>query len=421
MSDTALFIFRQDLRTLDNLALSNACQNHESVVCIYILDDSVPIGSASKWWLHHSLKSLSEKLPISFFHGATKDVVAKLVSQHKIENIYLSKSYDPSGIKIEKSLSGYKLHSYPGSYLIEPANFMNKSGFPYTVFTPFWRSYTSSNPRFIKPSVADVSNVVKVEGGVSLDALELLPKIHWDKTFYDIWTPGEEGAHKRLEGFIAHKLHGYGSGRDYPHDNHTSLLSPHLHFGEISPNTIAHAIGGVVGAIDATKFMSEIGWREFSNYLLFHHPRIVTENFKPLKQSANWKYDEVKFKAWCKGETGYPIIDAGMRELWQTGYMHNRVRMLVASFLTKNLSMDWRLGADWFFDTLVDADMANNICSWQWVAGCGADAMPYYRVFNPVLQSKRFDADGLYIKKWVPELKDVQTKYIYYPRENAIV
>ncbi|MBY0378129.1 MAG: DNA photolyase family protein, partial [Gammaproteobacteria bacterium] len=258
----------------------------------------------------------------------------------------------------------------------------------------------------------------------NIENWKLLPTLDWASQFSNIWTPGEKGAQQRLTHFINQHLDGYEINRDFPEKDATSRLSPHLHFGELSPQSILRSIESAKNHVpgDLTRiqhFLSELGWREFSYYLLYHSPSLPYKNFKQDFDAFPWHNDSVLFACWQKGVTGYPLIDAGMRELWTTGYMHNRIRMIVASFLTKDLFIDWRLGADWFLDTLVDADLANNSASWQWVAGCGADAAPYFRIFNPVLQSKKFDPNGTYIRRWVPELSALKGEVIHAPWEAS--
>ncbi len=291
------------------------------------------------------------------------------------------------------------------------------------MFTPYWK--TCRQALFAQPmqEISQKPTAVKVESD-DINHWQLLPRLNWASRFPEFWTPGEAGATQRLNEFITQHLQGYKINRNIPEKQATSRLSPHLHFGEISPWAIVRAVEYAkldpgCDLAGAEHFLSEVGWREFSYYLLYHVPSLPQKNFKSEFDTFPWHNDELLLQSWQKGMTGYPIIDAGMRELWATGYMHNRVRMIVASFLTKGLFIDWRLGADWFLDTLVDADLANNSASWQWVAGCGADAAPYFRILNPVLQSQKFDPNGTYIRRWVPELSALTTDALHAPWQSA--
>lgn len=429
---TALVWFRQDLRLLDNPAFSEACSTHEHIIAIYILDKkNQPLGGAQAWWLHHSLVSLSESLNnkglnLVLRQGNPIEIIDQLVKEYSIDSVYWNRCYEPLAIERDKKIKstltekGIHVESSNGSLFNEPWHIKNKTGTYFKVFTPFWRHCLQT---LTIPTPKNISNTVKTLN-INSDRLadwNLLPKKpNWATEFPKYWQPGEAGAHKKLDEFIDHQLKGYKTQRDIPAIDATSRLSPHLHFGEISPWDIWRAIeqSRLNPACDlqsADRFMSELGWREFSYYLLYHFPELPKANFKTQFDKFPWHNDTAALKSWQQGKTGYPIIDAGMRELWQTGYMHNRVRMIVASFLTKDLFIDWRLGADWFLDTLVDADLANNSASWQWVAGCGADAAPYFRIFNPILQSKKFDPQGTYIKQWIPELAKVDPKLVHEP------
>lgn len=431
MKSNAIVWFRQDLRLDDNPAFTDACRHH-AIIPIYILDEATsPIGGAQRWWLHHSLTSLNESLKkigldLCLRQGKALDILGQLVRDYQIETIYWNRCYEPAAIARDTAIkeffqkAGIRVISSNGSLLNEPWKISNLAGHFFKVFTPFWRACLKQMtiPEQYKISHSPQRLEVNSE---SLASWKLLPtKPNWAKAFGDYWQPGEEGAHIKLADFVDINLKGYSASRDEPAEDTTSKLSPHLHFGEISPWQIWRAIETVkldqyCDLKSVERFLSEIGWREFSYHLLYHSPTLPNANFKSDFNTFPWENDDISLKCWQEGKTGYPIIDAGMRELWHTGYMHNRVRMIVASFLTKDLLIDWRLGASWFLDTLVDADLANNSASWQWVAGSGADAAPYFRIFNPTLQGEKFDPNGAYVKRWVPELKDVPIQWIHKP------
>lgn len=426
--------FRQDLRCTDNRAFEFACNNYDVVIPIYILDQEVqPLGAAQKWWLHKSLTSLkidleSKGLTLNLYEGNSEEIILDVIDKFQIDAICFSNCYEPSVIKrdniIEGKLrqKGVDVHSHNTSLLNEPHHIKNKSGDYFKVFTPYWRHCIAS---LAVPEVGVVkrNNTSLAISNEKLECWNLLPQNpNWAANFDEYWSPGEAGAQKKLDYFIENHLNHYKDSRNVPNKNGTSGLSPHLHFGEISPAQIIRAVNKSKANKDSLDvFISEIGWREFSYYLLFHFPKLPTDNFKTDFDNFPWKHSESHLKAWQTGRTGYPIVDAGMRQLWQTGSMHNRVRMIVASFLVKNLLIDWRKGADWFFDTLLDADLASNSASWQWVAGSGADAAPYFRIFNPTLQSEKFDPEGAYIRQWVPELKNVSNKWIHKPSDALAI
>lgn len=433
---TALIWFRQDLRLADNPSLFEACSNHKQVIPIYILDEkNSALGEAQKWWLHHSLQALSNSLTtqlglkLILRKGTPLEIILDLVKAVGIDAIYWNRCYEPNSIERDKKIkitfknSGIDVFSFNGSLLNEPWTISNKKGDFFKVFTAYWK--TCRQALISQPEQLITNNPASVE--VMSDELHdwrLLPHIEWASRFSDFWSPGEAGALQQLNKFITHYLYHYKTNRDIPEKNATSHLSPHLHFGEISPWAVLRAVEYAKLAphsdlAGAEHFLSELGWREFSYYLLYHVPSLPYKNFKSEFDAFPWHNDESLLQRWQKGMTGYPIVDAGMRELWATGYMHNRVRMIVASFLTKGLFIDWRLGADWFLDTLVDADLANNSASWQWVAGCGADAAPYFRIFNPVLQSQKFDPNGVYIRRWIPELFSLNNDIIHAPWEST--
>lgn len=431
----ALVWFRYDLRLNDNPAFIEACSQHQFVIPLYIYDEKNSVlGEAQTWWLYHSLISLSNALAqrglnLILRKGDPLEIILDLTKTVSISSVYWNRCYEPVAISRDKKIKatllerGIDVQSFNGSLFHEPWTIRNKSGDYFKVFTPYWKHCKQllniQCPRYLEHRPAGV----EVQSDV-LNNWKLLPTINWAAQFSEYWTPGEGGAQHKLHEFIEHQLNGYKNNRDFPIKNATSRLSPHLHFGEISPWTILRAIElakleSNCNLSSAEHFLSELGWREFSVYLLYHFPKLPSENFRNEFDIFPWQNDEKLLTCWQKGLTGYPIIDAGMRELWATGYMHNRVRMITASFLTKGLLIDWRLGADWFLDTLVDADLANNSASWQWVAGCGADAAPYFRIFNPVLQSQKFDSDGSYIRHWVPELSQLDSQSIHAPWESA--
>lgn len=428
MESISIFWFRSDLRLEDNPGLYEAAQ-HGDVLPIYIWDEkSPPIGGASKWWLHHSLQSLNQQLNgnLTFYKGEPDKIIEELLSTHHVRGVFWNRCYDPYRIKndahIKQNLrnQGVTCKSFNATLLWEPWEVLKKDGLPYKVYTPYYQEcLKSSAPRAPVPTPSLIQFVHNVRSPCQLDDLALIDIIPWHKHWH--WTPGEYGAHNALNEFLDNGIQGYKKWRDYPDKNHTSKLSPHLHFGEISPHQIWHKLNQYTlengTSEDVQSFRREIAWREFSHYQLYHFPNLPSKNFQQRFNNFPWKNNDTFLKAWQKGQTGYPIVDAGMRELWQTGTMHNRVRMIVASFLVKNLGVHWRQGADWFWDCLVDADLANNSASWQWVAGSGADAAPYFRIFNPVTQGEKFDPEGIYTRHFVPELKNLPQKYLFNPWE----
>lgn len=422
--------FRQDLRLRDNPALYYAAKQHSKVIPVYIYDNSLyDLGGASRWWLHHSLVSLENsfkqrKIHFFIFYGSAQRILLNLAKEHNAEAIFWNQSFDPhviaQDLKItsELTVANIKTKIFNASLLYNPNVVKNKKGGPYKVFSQFWKACQKIQPE--RNTVLPVPKLLGIPPHVSkpIDSLGLLPTCpDWSIGLGKTFCPGESHALKKLNHFINRKISHYAELRDYPAENATSHLSPHLHFGEISPLQIFH----FVQQIDfrktkaALKFMSEIGWREFSAYLLYHFQNIATKNMNPKFNYFSWEKNVTSLKKWQKGLTGYPIVDAGMRELWHTGFMHNRVRMVVASFLTKDLLIHWKEGADWFMDTLVDADLASNVVNWQWVAGSGIDAAPYFRIFNPVSQSEKFDPDGKYIRRWIPEISKLSNQFIHKP------
>lgn len=421
--------FRQDLRLFDNPALYSAA-NQGEILPVYIFPEG--LGGASYWWLHHSLTALSKALnehgiQLVLRTGRAEKVLSDIADLTNAEKVVWNRIYSPAGIeqgqRVKKVLqsAGIQSQSFNGQLLTEPTQIFNKQGTPFKVFTPFWRHCLSTlkpDKLLEIPSIKGISEKVDSQ---NLADWSLLPtKPDWAGGLLSRWSAGENNAQKRWQTFLESTISNYKEGRDFPNQDNTSYLSPHLAFGEISPRQIwfdthESIANREIDSVNGHKFLAEIGWREFSRYLLVHFPHILEEPFNPKFIEFPWQDSPELLQAWQQGQTGYPIIDAGMRELWQTGYMHNRVRMVAASFLTKHCLTHWRHGMDWFWDTLVDADVGSNTASWQWVAGCGADAAPYFRIFNPILQGEKFDKEGRYIKKWVPELAELPTKYINQP------
>lgn len=415
---------RDDLRTGDNPALHHALERGGDVVVVYILDDVSPgvrpLGAASRWWLHQSLASLAGDLEkrgsrLILRRGPAAEVIPALIDETGADAVAWNRRYGKSAREADTALktalieSGLDVKSFQGSLLFEPWSLQTGSGTPFKVFTPFYRAALDQpEPRHPYPSPREIPTSSTSIPSDDLASWGLEPTSpDWAGGLRERWEPGEASAHRTLEGFVSGDLADYDN-RDYPADDTTSHLSPHLRFGEISPFQVWHRLRGDVpaGARDqAAKFLRELVWREFNHTVLFANPDLATDNYRPEFDEFEWHDpDPATLEAWQRGRTGIPLVDAGMRELWQTGVMHNRVRMVVASFLIKNLLIDWRLGEQWFWDTLVDADEANNPANWQWVAGSGADAAPYFRVFNPELQADKFDKHREYIARWVPEV-----------------
>ncbi len=416
--------FRQDLRLQDNPALYEASKKGE-VLAVYILDDvnaqDYKMGEASRWWLHHSLDALNKSLDgkLALYAGNPEHILPKLVARHGIDTVYWNRCYEPWSIhrdKRIKELLDIEAHSFNGSLLWEPREIAKDDGTPYKVFTPFYRKgcLKAAAPRQPLPA-PKLSLVDDSSHSSSLDDLHLLPTIPWDSQLEPHWQISEQGAEKRLGEFLEEGLAHYKDGRNLPAKPYTSRLSPYLHFGQISANQVWSEVRMRGDDKNVDHFCSELGWREFSYSLLYHNPTLPTENLQKKFDAFPWQENEAYLEAWQKGQTGFPIVDAGMRELWQTGYMHNRVRMIVGSFLVKNLLMHWHHGERWFWDCLVDADLANNSASWQWIAGTGADAAPYFRIFNPVTQGHKFDPEGEYTRRYVPELSSLPNKYLFSP------
>jgi deoxyribodipyrimidine photo-lyase len=423
MPDKILYWLRQDLRLSDNPALHYAA-TQGNVLPLYIYDNDA-IGAASKVWLHHTLKALhlqyQEKLQLQ--KGNALKILQHLIKKHAITEVVWNRCYEPNDIQRDKQIksalknAGIKITTFNASLLFEPWEIEKKTGGNYRVFTPFYQRgclehIPPRNP-ILKPRQLLLVN--DTSDSLRLEQLKLLPKKPWHKHIIRHWQVGEMAAKKHLDNFIKKKLSNYPLGRDYPADTATSQLSPYLHWGEISPNQIWYAIKKQPNNDNAEKFLRQLAWREFSYSLLFYYPDLHCANLQKKFDQFPWQKNKKHLAAWQQGKTGYPIIDAGMRELYQTGYMHNRVRMIVASFLVKNLMIHWREGAAWFWDCLFDADLANNSAGWQWVAGSGADAAPFFRVFNPTTQAKKWDKDGNYIRQYIPEIAALPSKHLFTP------
>jgi len=432
--------YRDDLRLSDHPALDAAAKAGAPVISLHVLDEASPglrpPGAAARWWLAQSLRALGASLAakgaaLVLRRGPAAEVIAEVAREAQAGAVYWNDiaqaPHRAVAKQVETALAklGLDSKSFPGDLLVAPAGIRNKEGRGLRVFTPFWRRVLSMGD---PPSPLPAPKTLRPAGNVCSDALESLalePQLpDWAGGLRETWAPGEKAAQARLNAFLADGVKGYSEKRDRPDRDGTSLLSPHLRFGEISPRQVWHATrfaaAGHRGlSVDIEKFLSELGWREFCRHLLFDHPDLAEQNLQTSFDAFPWRRDAKALKAWQRGQTGYPIVDAGMRQLWHSGVMHNRVRMVVASFLVKHLLIDWREGERWFWDTLVDADAGSNPANWQWVAGCGADAAPYFRVFNPVLQGEKFDPDGAYVRRWVPELARLPADLIHEPWRAA--
>ncbi len=437
MSAISIYWFRDDLRLSDLPGLKAAAEAGP-VIPVYILDTELGeewrLGSASRWWLHHSLVALrtalaTQGIELILRTGDIATNLVDLVKETGAQHIYCSRHYQPWAESLELNIReavtgvGATLKRYPGTLLHEPETVATGSGTPFKVFTPFWRACNRLHQPSQPTPVAKLSPFQHTLLNEDLDDWQLTPRSpNWAFGWNDLWQPGEVGGQAALAQFLSNHVQNYSHGRDIPAESNTSRLSPYLRFGNISPRQVWHAAQATkierhteADAID--KFLSELGWREFCYHLLFHFPTMPDEAFNPKFSFFPWVEDAARLKAWQAGLTGYPIVDAGMRELWKTGFMHNRVRMVVASFLTKHLLINWREGEAWFWDCLLDADLASNACSWQWVGGSGADAAPYFRIFNPITQGEKFDKTGEYTRRWVPEVACLPDKYLHKPWE----
>ena len=430
--------FRRELRLADHAALRAAAESGAPVLPLYVHDDETPnawrSGGASRWWLHESLTALDASLDerggkLVVRRGRTRDVLSALLEETNAGAVHATRSYEPFGTRCERDAAalcedhGAAFRLHPGRVLFEPEDIVTKDGRPYRVFTPFWKACLKSDAPPAPKPVPHVKSFAKADS-VPVGALGLLPsKPDWAGGLRETWRPGETAAQAALTAFIDDRMSAYADRRDDLFGATTSRLSPHLHFGEIGPAQVWHAMSHAVEASkgqarrSAETFLKELGWREFSYHLLHSFPGLPDTPLRPAFAQFPWRGDAAALSAWQRGQTGYPVVDAAMRQLWATGWMPNRARMIVASFLVKHLLLPWQEGEAWFWDTLVDADLANNAASWQWVAGCGADAAPYFRIFNPILQGRKFDPEGTYVRNWVPELAGLPAGGIHAPWE----
>ncbi len=432
---TLILWFRKDLRLSDHAALATAADEGFRILPLYIREPEEagtgPLGAAQAWWLNHSLSAFGKSLValgsrLILRSGPAERVLSELIAQTGASAVFWNRRYDPPGIAIDKALKakliadGIEVRTFAGQILHEPTKLKTGAGGHFRVYTPFWKALDGSGePPEPIPAPTSVATPQDWPESEPLEDWHLLPtRPNWARGFEPVWTPGEAGAKKRLADFVKTGLNGYRNRRDFPAEPHVSMLSPHLAHGEISPAFVWNATRGLddsYSSEDVIHFRKELVWRDFSYHLLFHFPDLSVANWNGKFDGFPWRDAPDLLEKWQRGQTGYPIVDAGMRQLWQTGFMHNRVRMIVASFLIKDLLIDWREGERWFRDTLVDADPASNAASWQWVAGSGADAAPFFRIFNPITQGEKFDPEGAYVRRFVPELKDMPAKFIHKP------
>ncbi|HEX3662748.1 MAG TPA: deoxyribodipyrimidine photo-lyase [Acidobacteriaceae bacterium] len=429
--DRVLVWFRRDLRLDDHPALNAAAASGVPVVPVFVWapdeDGEETPGAASRWWLHQSLLALDRSLRakgsrLIVRRGATAETLLQIAQETGARRILWNRVSEPVALAAERGLTarlqakGISIESFDGSLLFEPGSMRTAAGGSFRVFTPFWRALWNERGALREP-VQGPSTIQFPSAwprSLEITDLGLEPKIDWAQGIGAAWTPGEDAARERLRRFARGPIGRYGDDRDRTDREGTSRLSPHLHFGEISPIQIWHAVAERPGA---EPYLRQLAWREFAWHLLVEHPETTHEPFQREFLNFPWRRNARRLRAWQKGQTGVPFVDAAMRQLWTTGWMHNRARLVAASFLVKHLLIPWQQGAAWFLDTLVDADLANNTLGWQWVAGCGVDAAPYFRIFNPVTQGERFDPDGTYVRRWVPELAGLPTEWIQKPWE----
>jgi deoxyribodipyrimidine photo-lyase len=429
---TTLVWFRRDLRLDDNPALAAAAA-HGPVAPLFVWapDEEEPWapGSASRWWLHQSLAALSADLAqagarLRLSRGASVEALLAECRRTGARRVVWNRLPEPHLRGRDEAMAralasaGIEAAAFDACTLWRPGSIRNGSGNGFQVFTPFWRAGAAMPVEAPGPRPARLQGVECDGEGLPLAELGLLPAVDWASGLHAAWAPGEAGALDALQAFAAGPMERYATDRDLPALPGVSRLAPHLHFGEVSPRRVWHDLcAGPPQGAPAEPFLRQLAWREFAHDLLAHHPETDAEPLRPEFARFPWRSDPEALRRWQRGQTGYPIVDAGMRELWATGWMHNRVRMIAASFLVKDLLIPWQEGARWFWETLVDADLANNTMGWQWVAGCGADAAPYFRVFNPSLQGARFDTTGAYVRRWVPELAGLADRWLHAPWE----
>ena len=422
--------FRQDLRLNDNPSLNYLSENHENIIAVFILDEinsNRKIGMASKVWLHYSLENLNKNIfnNLIIFKGNPEEKFVKLMNEFDIQEICWNRCYEPWRIKRDKILKKnlikkVRISTFNCSLLWEPWTVLKNDGLPYKIFTPFYKRgcLNSKPPR--KPLTSKIKFFDHDFSSLNISDLKLIENRRWEKKITKYWKISEEHALREVDNFFLNGINDYSEGRNFPAKKNVSRLSPYIHWGQISSNLLwyrAELLGNKIEEKNTEIFKSELGWREIFHSLMYHFQEIQENNLQKKFDKFPWEFKEKFFNAWKKGLTGYPIVDAGMRELWETGYMHNRVRMITGSFLVKNLLIHWNYGEKWFWDCLLDADYANNSASWQWVAGTGTDAAPYFRIFNPITQGKKFDPEGEYIKKFIPELKKLPLKFLFSPWE----
>jgi deoxyribodipyrimidine photo-lyase len=434
MTKTSIILFNSDLRTTDNPAFFHALKNSQKIIPIFILDEKNQreLGGAAKWFLHHALESLALELQKKYSlklilkKGDSLKILAEIFEQEKIDALYFNQLCEPYAIKLLEDIkktatkNSIEVFTFKSQTLFNFDEIKTKAGGYFKVFTPFFNECKRSLNKIEKLLPAPQSlDSYDSNSNIKNDNLDLLPKKDWAKNFSKFWIFDYKKIEKNLDNFLEKKVANYQENRNFPALDGNSKMSPYLTFGLISPKQIFFKIENYIAkngySENVNQFLAELCWREFCHHLLFNFPQLPDKSFKKEFDKFPWIKDEISLKKWQKGQTGYPIVDAGMLELWATGTMHNRVRMVVASFLIKHLLIDWREGEKWFWHCLVDANLANNVANWQWVAGSGADAAPYFRIFNPTLQGERFDVDGEYVKKWLPQLSKLPKKFIHEP------
>ena len=441
-SDCALLWLRRDLRLDDHPALTHACQQHQTVIPVYIHtandDPSWSPGAASRLWLDTSLRRFADTLRehgsrLIIRRGTPENVLPALIAETGASAVYWHRLYEPAALEQDALMArllyrqGIAARLFGACLLCEPALLQTRQAAPYRVFTPFWQALQQQTVLPALPPPAHIPAPAQWPDSLNVDDLALRPAQPWTEQVIAHWTPGESGAQQALTAFCSQPLATYDDERDYPGKPGTSRLSPHLHFGELSVRRVWQSVtdscdGQPLSLPGPTAFLRELGWREFAHHLLFHYPQTTDQPMQPRFRRYPWAADwQPAFDAWRRGETGYPLVDAAMRQLWHSGWIHNRARMVAASFLVKNLRVPWQAGAHWFWDTLVDADLANNTMGWQWITGCGVDAAPYFRVFNPLRQGKQYDANGDYVRRWLPPLTETPARQIHQPWRTPIV